>query len=323
MPRPQSSRGAVLTPAFDHRVLIYEDDDDLVRRGVRFLRRGLEADDRTVVVAPPAAAQALRAGLDGDASRVSFAWPGDARFAAAFDDGRRFLMGPGGRRVRALVQHPTDTDDPRRTRARMRWEAAANAVLAGADAVVACAYPARPDGAAHEARRTHPSLEEDGAVSNPDAVGARLYLEGLAGAAALTGDALPLSDVRDLAPAREMVVGVAREAGLTPPEVEDFLVAVNEAATNALFHARAPRALRARVVGGALVCEVCDSGPGLDPLAPFRTPDATAGGMGLWVIHQMCDAVEVRSDPTGTTLRLVLALRRGAERATATRETTA
>jgi hypothetical protein len=42
-----------------------------------------------------------------------------------------------------------------------------------------------------------------------------------------------------------------------------------------------------------------------DPLAGRRRPDADAvDGRGLWLINQVCDLVELRSGPSGTTLRM-------------------
>ena len=43
----------------------------------------------------------------------------------------------------------------------------------------------------------------------------------------------------------------------------------------------------------------------IDPQAGQRRPgpDAT-GGHGLWLVYQVCDLVEVRSDETGTTIRM-------------------
>ncbi len=59
-----------------------------------------------------------------------------------------------------------------------------------------------------------------------------------------------------------------------------------------------------------MVCEVSDTGAGLrDPLAG-RLPSgrSTARGRGLWLARQVCDLVEVRSAPAGTTVRLHLTL---------------
>lgn len=53
-----------------------------------------------------------------------------------------------------------------------------------------------------------------------------------------------------------------------------------------------------------LVCEVSDSGQITDPAVGQIRPDLDAeGGMGLWVVNQLCDRVEIRSSSAGTTGR--------------------
>ena len=59
-----------------------------------------------------------------------------------------------------------------------------------------------------------------------------------------------------------------------------------------------------------IVCEIHDEGTITDPLAGQRRPasDAT-GGHGLWLVYQVCDLVELRSDQTGTTIRMHMRIR--------------
>jgi hypothetical protein len=46
-----------------------------------------------------------------------------------------------------------------------------------------------------------------------------------------------------------------------------------------------------------------------DPLAGRRRPAPGAlGGHGLWLVHQVCDQVELRSDGSGTTIRMHMAI---------------
>jgi hypothetical protein len=56
------------------------------------------------------------------------------------------------------------------------------------------------------------------------------------------------------------------------------------------------------------VCEVSDDGPGIEGHFPGYAGDGRAGLGGLAVARQVCDAVEVRSTPSGTTVRLHLRL---------------
>jgi anti-sigma regulatory factor (Ser/Thr protein kinase) len=46
-----------------------------------------------------------------------------------------------------------------------------------------------------------------------------------------------------------------------------------------------------------------------DPLGGRRVPSPdAAGGMGLWLVNQLCDLVEVRSTAQGTTARVHISL---------------
>ena len=55
-----------------------------------------------------------------------------------------------------------------------------------------------------------------------------------------------------------------------------------------------------------LLCEVSDRGLITDPLVGRQQPTPRQlGGRGLWMVHQLCDLVQVRSSPTtGTVTRL-------------------
>jgi hypothetical protein len=46
-------------------------------------------------------------------------------------------------------------------------------------------------------------------------------------------------------------------------------------------------------------------GPGRDPLTDRRRPAPNQdGGRGLWLANQLCDLVQIRSFPSGTTVRM-------------------
>jgi hypothetical protein len=57
--------------------------------------------------------------------------------------------------------------------------------------------------------------------------------------------------------------------------------------------------------GEEITCEMRDDGIITDPWVGRRKPppDAT-NGHGLWLVHQVCDRVELHSDENGTTVRL-------------------
>ena len=57
--------------------------------------------------------------------------------------------------------------------------------------------------------------------------------------------------------------------------------------------------------GESLVCEVKDSGHIQAPLIGRRRPQPEAcSGRGVWLVNQLCDLVQIRSNPTGSVVRV-------------------
>ena len=80
-------------------------------------------------------------------------------------------------------------------------------------------------------------------------------------------------------------------------------------AANTVKHARSPGSLKIWYDAREIVCQIHDEGVITDPLAGRRQPSPDAlGGHGLWIVNQVCDQVEMKSDETGTTIRLRMTL---------------
>jgi anti-sigma regulatory factor (Ser/Thr protein kinase) len=57
---------------------------------------------------------------------------------------------------------------------------------------------------------------------------------------------------------------------------------------------------------GAAVLEVTDAGTVDEPLTGRLLPATEdAGGRGLYLVNQLCDLVQLRSSPAGTTVRVL------------------
>src|SRR6266566_4945359 len=94
-----------------------------------------------------------------------------------------------------------------------------------------------------------------------------------------------------LAQVRKFTAARARRAGLPPRRVNDLVIAVAELAANTLVHTSGP---------GTLTLWITDPHAGM--IRP--APDAPGGGRGLWVVHQVCDRVEISTGQAGTTVRV-------------------
>ena len=94
--------------------------------------------------------------------------------------------------------------------------------------------------------------------------------------------------------------------------MRDILIAVSEAATNALEHG-SPHAdadeiaVRCRFEADRLVIEVMDRGKGFDPLSvPVPVAEQMReGGMGIFFMRTLMDEVSFDCGSGGTTVRLV------------------
>jgi len=108
---------------------------------------------------------------------------------------------------------------------------------------------------------------------------------------------------------RLVVAGIGARVGLTVDQIDDMKVAVSEACTNTIDHAfpsdesaspPVPITIRFVPREGELRVEVEDVGQGFEPdrvLAATGEPPSVEGGLGLYLIRQLADSVEVQSAP--------------------------
>lgn len=123
-------------------------------------------------------------------------------------------------------------------------------------------------------------------------------------------DAMSYMYRTDLSRVRAVVARHAADVGLSGARASDLILAVSEVAANTLRHTRSNGTLIVWHDENEIVCEVHDQGTIADPLAAERKPaPGTLGGQGLWMVHQVCDLVELCSDRDGTTVRMHMALR--------------
>jgi anti-sigma regulatory factor (Ser/Thr protein kinase) len=121
---------------------------------------------------------------------------------------------------------------------------------------------------------------------------------------------MPFTYTTNLSEVRALAERHARIAGLSDARVVDFVIAVSEVAANTVRHTRSPGTMEIWRDAEEIVCEIRDSGLIADPSAGRQPPPANAnGGHGLWLVHQVCDQVELKSDDKGTIIRMHMSLR--------------
>jgi anti-sigma regulatory factor (Ser/Thr protein kinase) len=116
--------------------------------------------------------------------------------------------------------------------------------------------------------------------------------------------------VRHLRRLRELVLAAAQRAGLDERRAQHMVIAVNEAAVNAIQHAGGGGQLELiQDDRRRLIAEVRDQGPGISGGLDARLPDPdSTSGRGMWLIRETCDEVRVRTGHDGTTVYIEMAL---------------
>ena len=119
-------------------------------------------------------------------------------------------------------------------------------------------------------------------------------------------------DIDHLGRLRSTAATVAADASLQDERAADLVLAVNELATNSICHGGGQGTLVMWREGGTLLCEVRDSGH--IPEGTFHhdaerpDPDAMSG-RGLWLVDQLCDAMQIISSPgAGNAVRVQMQL---------------
>jgi anti-sigma regulatory factor (Ser/Thr protein kinase) len=112
----------------------------------------------------------------------------------------------------------------------------------------------------------------------------------------------------DLPDVRRLTSRLTAQAHAAPRRQADFITAVNEVATNSIRYGGGTGQLKLWFEPGNLVVEISDPGVIDSPLVGRQRPiPGPGGGYGLWLVHQLCDLVQLRSDPvTGTVVRMYL-----------------
>jgi anti-sigma regulatory factor (Ser/Thr protein kinase) len=310
--------------SYVHEVTFPESAEDLAAVAVPFLQAGLDAGDAAVVAVSDRTGALLHDALGTDDDRVVVLPPRGVyrrRTPSALTEFRRLATertaaGFRGMRVVAETQFGTL---PREWQEWERYESVVNVALAGLPVWGLCVYdPQRlPDQVLESGLASHPWVRTaDGPTANPAFVAPADYLRTLPVPAEPLEDTPPLlalDDVRDYVALRHTVAGTLATLTGSRDLREDFLLAIDEMASNAVRHGGPPVSLRLWATPDRAVCRITDSGAGLDdPFAgygPAHGEDLSRGGMGLWLARQLCDHVDVLPERPGVTVRLTVALR--------------
>ncbi|SFQ04078.1 Anti-sigma regulatory factor (Ser/Thr protein kinase) [Amycolatopsis arida] len=312
------SGAAAGSEGYFHQTGFYGSDDEFLALVIPFLEGGRDAGEPTLAAFDQRNERLVRGAL-ADPEGISFV-PNDvqyARPASAIRSYQRLVdehMAAGAEQIRITgdVPHP-GMGAPWDWWA--RYEAAINHALAPYPLWGLCPYDTRttPDEVLADVARTHPHLATVDGLHHAndryeDATGfLSRHSPGHVDPLELSP---PLVTLVDPAPkaARHAAAELGATAALPATHREDLVMAASEVVTNAVRHGRPPVELRGWATTGRAVLTVTDRGDGPhDPFAgllPAR-PRGSTGGLGLWVVHQICDYVTLHRHDDGFTVRLV------------------
>ena len=295
-----------------HLAFLYHDADEYLEQVLAFAWAGRAGSEPVFVALPEGLGRRVQVAADAAGERLAVADMNElgrnpARITLALST---FAGQHTGQRIRIITEPLWPGRSGAETAEVMKHESLVQLAVAGVDAEVLCPYnaaelgPALIDGACH----THPEIFECG-KRRPS----RGYW---ADAGAPPEAELPpppaaaefIAYRTHLSPVRALVDRYAEAAGLLADRRADLVLAVSELAANTLTHTAGGGMAHIWTSGHEILCQVHDGGWITDPMAGRKRPPPDSDGQGLWVVNDVCDLVETRSGPAGTTTRLHIRL---------------
>jgi anti-sigma regulatory factor (Ser/Thr protein kinase) len=301
-----------------HEAFFYRGDEEFLSGCVEFLADGLRNGEYAVVAVLPEKVRRLRAALGERADQVTFI----DMAAAGRNPGRiiqlwRDLVDAAeerGLRVRGIGEPIWQGRTDEELLEAELHEALLNQAFEEEPLRLRCPYDVTtlaPEVVA-TARTTHPTVvQSDGARTSwsfsPATVVDTAFTEPLGEPAEVEVDRV--YGVHDLVALRRVTLGVGRRHRLEAEALDALVLAVREIAANSIRHGGGTGRLRIWVDGPSLVCELRDAGHISESMVGrLRPRPESEDGRGVWLAHQLCDLVQIRSTPLGTVIRLHVAI---------------
>jgi anti-sigma regulatory factor (Ser/Thr protein kinase) len=299
-----------------HVAFFYRDRTDRQAQILSLVRAGLARGEPTFVALPGDDARLLGEHLDGEPGELLCAdiegLGGNP--ARLIPELRAFIDKHADQRVLVVGEVLWPGRSPAELREATRHDALMNLAFARSPVTILCGYDATrlPPSAITDATWTHPEYLATGQpVAAPSHEPAwevpsdcdRPLPPPPAGAESLAYET-------DLAPVRRLVERHARSTSLSADRVADLVLAASEVAANTLDHTSSGGTLQIWRDRDEIVCQIRDQGWITDPLAGRVRHGPDGRGHGLYLVNQVCDLVEIRTGPAGTTIRMHMRLPR-------------
>ncbi|MFF7051599.1 anti-sigma factor RsbA family regulatory protein [Streptomyces griseorubiginosus] len=297
---------------YRHELYPYRSGEEFLEGTVGFIQEALDGGEAVVVAVPESKATLLRAEVpdDGAVQYVDTSplahHPG--RLIGAWQEWIREYTAQG-RLVRGIGESPwAEARSPSEVEELRYHEWLLNRAFADGPAWwLLCPYDlAGEQAAVEQMARCHPEIRADGRTTPSTDFDPQAPFDFVP----LTHPCDPYDEFAystgDLPALRDKITACAEQLGLHGHRLRELHLAATEVAANSIRYGGGQGVLRTWTESRRLVCEFRDAGYISDPLVGRSKPPHTQmGGRGLWLVHQLCDMVEIRSTPkTGTTIRL-------------------
>jgi anti-sigma regulatory factor (Ser/Thr protein kinase) len=297
-----------------HLALFYRGQDEYRAQILRFARSALARGEPSYIAVPGDEARLFGDQLSAEPGDV--VWSDMANLgrnpARIIPELRAFIDRHPGQHVSFVGEPIWPGRSPSEICEATRHEALINLAFAEDDITILCPYDTArlAPSATAGARRTHPATADGRPTADADrAAAGQVPPECDGPLSPPPAGAESLTYRTDLAPVRRLVESHARSAGLSAERAGDLVLAVSEVAANSLGHTESGGVLQVWHDEYQILCEARDQGWIADPLAGRVRHGPESRGHGLFLVNHVCDLVEVRTGPAGTTVRLHMDLR--------------
>ncbi|GAA2096767.1 sensor histidine kinase [Microlunatus panaciterrae] len=303
--RPQHS--------YRHEAFLWHTPEEFLAGTVPFIRDGLASGEPVMVALISVRADLLRNALGGDADQVRFVdmaalGRNPAQIIPAW---MQFLEDGSvrGRPARGIGEPIWAGRRPEEILESQLHEALLNvAVDPDTPFWLLCPYDAEnlPAAVIEEAHRSHPAIVDSHGYRGSVLYAGRAHVDVVFGSELPGISGVPEErrfDSKSLQEVLPFVATRAHRGGVPAHQAASLAVAVRELAANSLQRGGAEGVVRFWHANHAVIFEVHDDARVSDPLAGRRWPSADQR-KGLWLANETCDLVQLRSTPTGTTVRV-------------------
>ena len=300
-------------PQFRHQGLPYESSESLLEQVTGFLGPALDREEPVLIAAQSDRLSGFRTAFIGNRTHIDLApmeevGRNPGRLITVWSD---FVdrHGAAGRTVWGIGEPIYAGRDPAEIEESEMYEQLLNGAFTEPEFSLFLGCPfdtaSLPESVLNDLTGSHPFIGSGATSRTNENFLANGHPERQLSPALIDDDAFVPFTEQGLGAMRKRIAEDARRFGVEEGRIPDLVLAVNEIATNSIKYTGSG-SLGVWQTGGKVVCEVRDMGFIEDQLIGLLRPKITEErGRGIWFAHQVSDLIQLRSNPSGTTVRIL------------------